>query len=72
MRPLIKVRSLPSFYLDTLTLPRCHQDMQSLEIESQTNQTPFTDNFFQAAQGKLAEPQDFLDNADHGFHGAFS
>jgi len=46
--------------------------MQSLEIETQTNQTPFSGNFLQAAQRKLAEAQDFFDDADHGFHSAFS
>lgn len=48
------------------------QGMQTLEIEGQTHQTPFSGNSQKAAQRELAETQDFLDNPDHGFNGAFA
>src|SRR4030067_3861646 len=48
------------------------QGMHSLEIERQTNQTPFSGRSPQAAQGELAEPQDFLDDPNNGFDRAFA
>jgi hypothetical protein len=42
--------------------------MQALEIEGQTEQGPFASSLVQAAQRELAEAQDLLDDANHGFH----
>jgi len=42
--------------------------MQALEVEGQTDQGPFASSLVQAAQRELAEVQDLLDDANHGFH----
>ena len=42
--------------------------MHALQVESQAYQTPFACGRPQAAQRKLAEAQDFLDDADDGFY----
>ena len=67
-----KVQSPRLFFCGYAHALRCHQDMQSLKIESQTHQAPFAGNFLQAAQRKLAESENFFDDANHGFHSAFS
>ena len=46
--------------------------MHAFEIERQADQAPFSSSRPQAAQRELAEAQDFLDDADHGFDGAFA
>ena len=50
-----KGQNLQSFFCGYAHTLRCQQNMQSFEIACQTHQTPFTANFFQATQGKLAE-----------------
>src|SRR3990172_4622597 len=47
------------------------QGMHTFEIESQAYQAPLTSRSPEAAQGELAEPQDFLDDPDQRFDGAF-
>src|SRR3972149_6967024 len=47
------------------------QDMQTFQIEGQAHQTPFPGGGGQTAQGELAKAQDFLEDADHGFHRTF-
>jgi len=46
--------------------------MEALQIESQTDQAPLTGSGQFTAQGKLAEAQHPLDDADHRFDGAFA
>ena len=46
--------------------------MHALEIERQADQAPFSCGRPQTAQRELAEAQDFLDDPDHGFYGAFA
>ena len=46
--------------------------MEALQIEGQTDQTPFASRRQFPAQGELAEAQHLLDNADHRFDGAFA
>ena len=46
--------------------------MQTFEIEGQANQTPFTGDSGQAAQGELAKPQDFFDGAEDWLNRAFA
>src|SRR6266700_7036281 len=46
--------------------------MEALQIEGQTDQTPFASRCQFPAQGELAEAQHLLDNADHRFDGAFA
>jgi hypothetical protein len=48
------------------------QGMQAFEIERQTHQTPFASRRRQASQRELAETEDFLDDPDDGFNGAFA
>ncbi len=46
-----------------------HQNVQSLEIEGQANQTPFPGRRTQAAQRELPKAQDFFDETNNRFHG---
>ena len=46
--------------------------MEALQIESQTDQTPFARRRQFPAQGELAEAEYLLDDADHRFDGAFA
>ena len=46
--------------------------MEALEIESQTDQPPLTRHCELSPQRELAEAQDFLDNPDDWFDGAFA
>ena len=48
------------------------QDLQPLEVAGPANQTPFASHGPQTAERKLPKPQGFLDDAKHGFHGAFA
>jgi hypothetical protein len=48
------------------------QDRHALEVESQTNETPFTCCRDQAAQRELAKTEDFFNDANDGLNGAFS
>lgn len=43
------------------------QNVQALEIESETDQIPLATGFVLTTQGELAEAQDFFDEADGGF-----
>jgi hypothetical protein len=47
------------------------QAMYALELERQTYQAPFSSGSPQAAQRKLAESQDILDDPDHELDGTF-
>jgi hypothetical protein len=51
---------------------RLEKRVQAFEIESQADQAPLTSGSQQTPQRKLAEADDFFDDADEGFHGAFS
>ena len=46
--------------------------MEALEIESQTDQTALTSSGLYTTQRELAEAEHLLDDADHGFNGAFA
>ena len=46
--------------------------MHAFEIEGQADKTPFASRRPQAAQGELAKAEDLLEDANDGFHGAFS
>ena len=46
--------------------------METLEIESQTDQTPLASGRLDPAQGELAEAEHLLDDADHRFNRAFA
>ena len=46
--------------------------METLEIESQTDQTPLTSRRLYTTQRKLAEAQHILDDPDHWFNRAFA
>jgi len=46
--------------------------MQAFEIERQTHQTPFSSRRRQAWQRELSEAEDFFDDANDRFHGAFT
>ena len=45
--------------------------VHAFQIERQADETPFASGRLQAAQGELAKAEDFFDDANHGFHGAF-
>src|SRR3990172_5294779 len=46
--------------------------MHALEIEGQTDQTPFARGGKQAAQGELTKAQHFFDEANHRLDGTLS
>src|SRR5580765_8104414 len=46
--------------------------METLEIESQTDQTPLASSSLYTTQRELAEAQHILDDPDHRFNGAFA
>ncbi len=46
--------------------------METLEIEGQTDQTPFTGYCLDTSQRELAEAQPLFDDPDHRFDGAFA
>src|SRR5712691_8341267 len=46
--------------------------MEALEIEGQTDQAPLACRRRDPTQGKLAEAEYLLDDADHRFDGAFA
>src|SRR5216684_7065950 len=47
-------------------------DMEALEIERQTDQTPLARRRRDPTQGELAEAEYLFDDADHRFDGAFA
>ncbi len=46
--------------------------MEALEIESQTDQTPFASSSLSTTERELAEAQHLFDDSDHWFDGAFA
>ena len=46
--------------------------MQTFQIESQADQAPLASGGGQAAQGELAEAQDFFDEANYRLYRAFA
>lgn len=46
--------------------------MESLQVESQTNQAPLPSDGQQAAQGELAKAQGFFDDANHWLDGTLA
>jgi len=56
----------------TPPLAGCQQHMQTLQIEGQAHQTPLACGRRQPPQRKLAEAQDFFDDANDRFHSALA